>query len=316
MILNRMRFRSIVSIRLLTGIILFVSLIVYCQEVDTNSKPVIIVGDTQRSSKWEFILEQNEGVPKKIFDKIADENPSFIIHLGDISFWGSSDSWWSYFDEDAAEVIKRSIPIYPVPGNHDYFGSNKAAKINIVSRFPFLKERTWYTKRINNLGIIFLNSNLGDLTGEENNAQLRFYKNELKTMGQDSSIHHIIVVCHHSPYTNSTIVDPSKGVQKYFVPAFMKAVKTKAFLTGHCHSIEHFIKSNKHFIVSGGGGGPRQQLATGKRAKYKDYFTAGSIRYFNYCRLTFEESTLKLEVLGWDDSITNCANLFTLEFKQ
>ncbi len=311
-----MKFKNRKSLRLLAGIILFIPILVICQDIDKNFKPIIIVGDTQRSSKWEFILEQNEGIPKKIFDKIADENPLFVVHLGDISFWGSSTTWWSYFDEDAAEVIKKGIPIYPVPGNHDYFGSNEKAKINLVSRFPFLKEQTWYSKRINNLGIIFLNSNFEDLTDEDNKAQLRFYKKELKTLEQDSTIQHIIVVCHHSPYTNSTIVDPSKDVQKYFIPAFMKAVKTKAFFSGHCHSVEHFIKSDKHFIVTGGGGGPRQKLATGKRAKYKDYFTAGRIRYFNYCRLTFEGNDLKLEIIGWDDSITNSVNLFTLEFKQ
>ncbi len=286
------------------------------QEVKSHSSnPIIIVGDTQRSSKWEFILEQSEGVPKKIFNKIADENPLFVVHLGDMSFWGSSTTWWSYFDEDAAEVIKKGIPIFPVLGNHDYFGNNDKAVNNLVSRFPFLKERTWYTKRINNLGIIFLNSNFEDLTDEDNKAQLRFYKKELKTLEQDSSIQHIIIVCHHSPYTNSTIVDPSREVQKNFVPLFINAKKTKAFLTGHCHNIEHFIKSNKHFIVTGGGGGPRQKLATGKRAKYKDFFTAGRIRYFNYCRLTFEGDNLKLEMIGWDDSITNSVTLFTLEFK-
>jgi len=315
MILNRLRFRNIISIKLLTGILLFISSIVYSQEVNKNSNSIIIVGDTQRSSKWEFILEQNEDVPRKIFDKIADENPLFVVHLGDMSFWGSSTTWWSYFDEDAAKVNKKGIPIYPVPGNHDYFGSNEKAKNNLVSRFPFLKEQTWYSKQINNLAIIFLNSNFEDLTVEDNKAQLRFYKKELKVFEQDSSIQHIIIVCHHSPYTNSTIVDPSKYVQKYFVPAFMKAFKTKAFFSGHCHSIEHFIKANKHFIVSGGGGGPRQKLATGKRAKYKDYFTAGRIRYFNYCRLTFEGDNLKLEMVGWDDSITNSVNLFTMEFK-
>lgn len=292
------------------------SISILAQTIPNKNSTIIIVGDTQRSSKWEFILEQNEGVPKKIFDKIADENPSFIIHLGDMSFWGSSTTWWSYFDEDAAEVIKKGIPIYPVAGNHDYFGSNDKAKENLFLRFPFLKENTWYSKQINNLGIIFLNSNFDDLSESENNAQLKFYRKELKKFEQDSTVQHIIVVCHHSPYTNSTIVDPSKDVQKYFVLPFIKAKKTKAFFSGHCHSVEHFIKSNKHFIVSGGGGGPRQKLATGKRAKYKDYFTASRIRYFNYCRLTFESNALKLEIIGWDDSITNSVNLFTLEFKQ
>lgn len=300
---------------LCTFLLLFFGFTISQEETKNSSNSIIIVGDTQRSSKWEFILEQNEGVPKKIFDKIADENPLFVIHLGDMSFWGSSTTWWSYFDEDAAEIIKKGIPIYPVPGNHDYFGSNEKAVNNFVSRFPFLKERTWYSKRINNLGIIFLNSNFEDLTDEDNNAQLRFYKKELKIFEQDFSIQHIIVVCHHSPYTNSTIVDPSREVQKYFVPPFQKAKKTKAFFSGHCHSVEHFIKSNKHFIVSGGGGGPRQKLATGKRAKHKDYLTAGRIRYFNYCRLTFEGDNLKLEMVGWDDSIANSVNLFTFDFK-
>jgi hypothetical protein len=31
------------------------------------------------------------------------------------------------------------------------------------------------------------------------------------------------------------------------------------FITGHCHSYEHFVINGKNFIVSGGGG-PRQEL--------------------------------------------------------
>ncbi|MBI5019991.1 MAG: metallophosphoesterase [Ignavibacteriales bacterium] len=275
-----------------------------------KTESIIIVGDTQRTSKWEIGTEQNKDVAKKIFDRIAEENPTCVVHLGDMVFYGSSKRSWASFDSDAASIIKDSIPIYPVPGNHEYFGNNKAALSNLYQHFPILKDQTWYSRQINKLGIIFLNSNFANLSKSANKLQLDWYKNELVNMENDSTIERIVVVCHHPPYTNSTVVSESKEVQKYFVQPFITAKKTELFFSGHCHSVEHFVKDNKHFIVSGGGGGPRQKLKVAAKWKYKDLHNGGRIRNFNYCKISFSDNEINLEIIGWDDAIKERKVLF------
>jgi len=68
------------------------------------------------------------------------------------------------------------------------------------------------------------------------------------------------VGCHHSPFTNSTIVKPSLAVQQHFVPTFMATKKAVLFLSGHSHNFEHFQLKDKDFLVIGGGGGLHQPL--------------------------------------------------------
>lgn len=270
---------------------------------DKNVHSIILIGDTQRTSGLEFWKEKNTDISKDLFQKIANEDPDFIIHLGDMVFdAGSSDSW-KQFDYDAENVNNRKIPIYPVLGNHEYYGNNKTAKENIVSRFPFLNEKTWYSKRINNLGVVLLNSNFDELSKEQNLEQLKWYKSELEKFRKDSSINYILAACHHPPFTNSKVVSDDKNVLEKFVTPFMSAPKAQFFLSGHCHSYEHFIKQGKHFIVSGGGGGPRQELETSAAStRHDDIFKGPSLRDFHYCKLSFLNDNILFEMIAMDKS--------------
>jgi hypothetical protein len=85
----------------------------------------------------------------------------------------------------------------------------------------------------------------------------------LESLDADSTIQFIITGCHHSPYTNSRIVRPSKEVEQQFVPSFLSSRKSVLFLSGHSHNFEHYKIEGKDFLVIGGGGGLRQPLRQG-----------------------------------------------------
>ena len=75
-------------------------------------------------------------------------------------------------------------------------------------------------------------------------------------MDADPKVRGVLVFTHHPPYTNSTVTKDESHVQQAFVGPFVAAKKTLALLSGHAHGYEHFIEQRKHFVVSGGGGGP------------------------------------------------------------
>lgn len=307
--------------KLLSGMIIFLilSFSLFPQEFITeDSRVIIILGDTQRTGLWEFWRERNNGIAKKIMSRIADEKPEFVIHSGDMVFDGSSEYAWSCFETDAAELLESKIPLYPVPGNHEYFGSNKKALINLWAHFPFLKSSSWYSHRLNSTGIIFLNSNFDDLSDRDNQRQLRWYKNELRRFESDPSIKALIVICHHPPYTNGKLLKGSRKVQTDFADPFLKSSKSAFFFSGHIHSYEHFLKDGRHFIVSGGGGGPRREVEIKEgKAVYKDQFNGLPLRKFHFCRLTLNEKEIKMEAVGLDEDRENFSvmDTFTFEIK-
>ncbi len=261
----------------------------------------ILIGDTQRAGFWEVGFEKNDEVRPIILKQVAEENPAFIIHLGDFGFLGSGNDDWTTFDNYASDIRKKGIPVFPTLGNHEYFGNNEKALKNYFSRFPHIKNAKWYSFKFRNVGFIILNSNFDELDEYSKSKQNDWYLKKLEDLQNDSSIISIIVACHHPPYTNSTIVSADEDVQKYFVEPMFDIPKAKLFFTGHCHSYEHFEKSGKHFIVTGGGSGPRQKL----RAKpiYQDTFKGGRIRNFHYCKVTIKDEGLLVQMIYIDDNI-------------
>jgi predicted phosphodiesterase len=267
-----------------------------------SNQSIIFIGDTQRTSGLEFWRENNEGIAKTIMKEIASEKPSFVVHLGDMVFQGSSAGSWKNFLDDAEDIRKNKIPIYPVLGNHEYFGRDQDAFNNLISHFPFFIEKSWYSVKASfsnkTVGIILLNSNFSGLTKEQNGEQLKWYSNELQKFQSDTTISFIIAGAHHPPFTNSRAVSDDKDVQNYFVKPFLAISKARIFFSGHCHSYEHFVKDGKHFIVSGGGGGPRQELKTSQSENiHEDLFKGPAVRNFNFCRVFYAQNKLLFQMI-------------------
>ena len=259
---------------------------------------IIFIGDTQHKGLLEFWREKNDGIAEQIFGKIATERPRFVVHLGDLTFWGSSKKQWEHFEDDAYQLIKNNIPIFPVLGNHEYIGSNKDALKKYFDHFPALEGKRWYSIKMGSAGIILLNSNFDDLSKKDLNEQLFWFNEILKLFDNDDEIKIIIAVCHHPPFTNSKVSGDHPEVEENFVNPFLKYAKARLFISGHAHNYEHFIKNGRHFIVSGGGGGPRHPVETDSKSKrHNDQFKGNEIRDFHFCKLVFNKDNIELKVV-------------------
>ena len=287
----------------------------YSQTAD--SATVCFISDTQEPMLIEKMFlkyNNNDSARKVLFDKILKMSPNAVFHLGDIVAMGSSKSEWVRVDKFVSRLTSEGIPFYPIPGNHEYMFFSKAGIKKFSDRYPYAGI-TGYSKKIANTAVVLFNSNFNKLSKEQFNQQLEWYRNALNKYESDSSISFIIVGCHHSPYTNSKVVSPSKEVQKYFLPEFFKTSKCKLFISGHAHAFEHFKINGKDFLVIGGGGGIQQNLYTGDEEKYHDLFdTDSDTRMFHFIIIHISENKLivRLEMLNKDFKTFNNSYHFSL----
>ncbi len=275
-------------------LVFIVSTIIIAQQRDSS---IIFVSDTQAPIWIETLRLQdhdNEKATKLIYRAIEQESTAVaLFHLGDITSIGMFDSYWSSFDEFHEHL---QIPLYPVIGNHEYFFFKKPAIEQFQKRFP-TRSSTWYSIVIQSVAIIVLNSNFSQLSNEEQVRQSVWYKEQLSHFEKDSSVASIIVLSHHSPYTNSTIVDPATDVQKEFLNPFFQSKKTSVYLSGHAHAYEHFHKNGKEFLVIGGGGGLLHPLLTGTEQRYQDLYTQDhSLSFFHYVECAVKNNMLQFSV--------------------
>src|SRR5205807_3718070 len=137
----------------------------------------------------------NKDAVAALLHKIADENPSFVLALGDLTYCGAVRALWDKFDELAEPLVRSGIPVYSLPGNHEYLGEppyNFTEGIETAgyikdthwsdeyfARFPNAAGKTWYSKKWKDIAIITLNSNFSHLNEAQVSAQTNWYRNEL-----------------------------------------------------------------------------------------------------------------------------------------
>lgn len=291
------------------SVILFLVLFLFCFTANNSAQSIgfakdstviCFLSDTQEPMLFErlFLGYNNNSVARRlILSGIVNMNPDAVFHLGDLVASGSDDDDWAEIDRFKDKLEKRGIDFYAIPGNHEYMFSAERGIMNFRNRFPE-SILTGYIKKINNLAIVLLNSNFSKMSEKEINYELNWYRKTIKEIDEDPGINFIIVCSHHSPYTNSKIINPSSELQKYYIPSFSGSKKAILFLSGHAHALEHFNENGKDFLVIGGGGGIQQPLKTGTNVCFKDlYDTKSTKRMFHFLKLILKEQSVALELL-------------------
>lgn len=263
-----------------------------------QSSVIAFVSDTQRPMMIEKLWlksDNNVKAAKALFEAVKmEENLSALFHLGDITAMGFWPWEWNNVSGELSPLWNQGTPVYPAMGNHEYFLFPSLGKNQFFKHFPYIKS-SWYVRQIGETAVIILNSNISHLSGEEIFTQQKWYEHKLRELDENPSVRYIIAATHHSPFTNSTVVEPSKDVERMFVPAFLKTAKCKLFISGHAHTFEHFRKNGKDFLVIGGGGGLLQPILTGGDARYKDLY-AGNKRSFHYVTIGVHNDSMVVRV--------------------
>ena len=223
---------------------------------------IVFVSDTQ-APMWEEKIflrsNQNEKATSLIFDDITRENPLALFILGDVVSLGYKEKKWKNIDRYIGVLRNEGTSVTALMGNHDVMTKAENGRIQFEKRFP-LHVKTGYYVIVDSIAVVLMNSNISKLSSAEVMVQSAWLEGALKMLDQNKAVQTVIVTCHHSPYTNSKIVNSSKDAQQYFVRAFLRSVKGRLFISGHSHNYEYFQKKGKDFLVIGGGGGLHQPL--------------------------------------------------------
>lgn len=264
-----------------------------------NDSSFVFLSDTQ-SPLWPetFVLDENRNEEARalILREILSLDVGAVFHAGDIVALGFNQSHWEPIDRFTEQLSLRDIPFFPVPGNHEYMIFGDRGIDNFKTRYPYARE-TGYEVRVGPLAVVLLNSNFSELSRDQITTQRQWFTSVMETLAEDALVRGIIVTCHHAPFTNSRIVDPSPEVQNQFVPGLLASAKALVFITGHCHAFEDFIVGGKHFLVSGGGGGLQQPLLMGAdRRKVDRFIPPTETRMFHFLKGTITTDSLRIEI--------------------
>lgn len=259
---------------------------------------LVFLSDTQAPTFFEALrykTDHNEEATQRILDQAGRESGmTAAFLLGDLTRAASNENNWKAVDGFLGRLKENGVPAFAAIGNHEYMWSSRNGERNFRKRFPQLTT-LWYSVVIGPAAVIILNSNFDELGEAEKKDQQTFYLNALVTYDDDPTIRGILVCCHHAPFTNGTVVPPSKRVESDFVPPFIKAKKGLLFLSGHSHAAEHFVMHGKDFLVLGGGGGVLHPSLVGSARRYPDIFPIQSPRrMFHYVTVKLSEEGLEV----------------------
>lgn len=210
------------------------------KKISEENLKFAVYGDTRTYHEWH----------KYVADKIAEDNPEFVINSGDLVEKGDwLPDWNSYFNE-ISNLTKKSV-YYPLLGNHERNNSYYYQAFYLPKGSGDYNKR-WYYFDYGKLRFIFLDSNAVG-TKQLEKAQLTWLEGILK-----SAENKTILVFYHHPFWNNC-KDYSYGMESHLEelwrPLFEK-YGVKAVFNGHVHSYERHEKNGIIYVITGGGGAP------------------------------------------------------------
>jgi len=258
---------------------------------------IAFISDTQIPLWIESLVlgsDRNEEATDSLFADILRLHPDRLFLLGDLVSFGAYPAAWESIDRKIQVARDAKISVHAILGNHELAFYAHTGEQCFSRAFPDHR-RIGYSVSVDSVAVILLNSNFGNLDNEDQAEQQRWYLKTLDSLATDPGTVCIVVCAHHSPYTNSTVVEASIDVRRLFVPPFSACPKCLLFLSGHSHSLEQFTEHQKTFMVVGGGGGTRHRLLDPADRDWKD-ISPEKKPLFHYVMLERHGSSLCLTV--------------------
>ena len=289
--------------RIVIFFLVFVILDNHCLRAQTGSFPnkIYFISDCQQPMKIETMRlspYRNEEARDSLFSDIIRQNPPYLFFLGDITSAGSNKKSWIPIDSFLHRLSRQHTIVNAIPGNHEYYKCSRKGITNFSKRFP-QNSLLGYCVTIDSMAFVMLNSNFHKLTSGQIMQQQQWYNKKMDSLDASHGVKVIIVCLHHAPFTNSTIVSPSKPVSETILPRFISSPKARLFMSGHSHNLEYFKNyPNKHFLVIGGGGGLIQPLRLPDKSLYTDLIPQNNKPLYFYVTIARNGDIINLQARG------------------
>ena len=246
----------------------------------------VVMGDSRDG------IEQH----RRVIDRVAQEVPDFVLGTGDMVDDGSrEDLWQQFFDVEG--VLLRDNVYFPALGNHDRQGRGRTA--DTYRAYFSVPENGGETERYYAFSyaaarFLVLDSNEYSFALTDQTAWL---ERELIAARQDPSIHHVVVVMHHPPFSVS-LHGGARDLRERWGPLFERYQVTMV-LSGHDHCYERAEHDGIHYFVTGGAGAPlyprRAQPAAADVEAVKKYERA-----LHYLRVSVTADRIEVSAIRTD----------------
>lgn len=178
-----------------------------------------------------------------LLDFVTAKSPTFVITAGDMVALGSEPITWHTLGHRAGGFM-RTIPSWPVVGNHELFGEGRAGAMNLAAFYGLPADS--YVFRSRNSKFIFL-----DERGVAPDDQIAFLREELVHRDRYD---HVFVFRHRPFYTagaKSRGEVPNKPTE--LTRLFSRGQVTAVF-SGHDHSYYHTRRDGVDYLISANAG--------------------------------------------------------------
>lgn len=195
-----------------------------------------------------------------LVDLMSEQSLDFVLHTGDVVYKaheqaGPASAWalkyyWQF------EPLLTEMPVYTVPGNHEYDADARLDGRPFFSHaFPAFSDETlsqdpaghWYSFEQAGAQFLMLDSQLfHGVAGRS--AQTAWLRDRLAQPG----FRFTIAVLHTPPYTSGLHTNDGLAIRVEWLPLFESA-GVSLVLSGHDHNYERIQSGGITYLVSGGG---------------------------------------------------------------
>jgi PGF-pre-PGF domain-containing protein len=198
----------------------------------------VVYGDTQRPANINLVA-----------DRIADENPLFVLHTGDQVNGVESAGEWNDFFRYSGRMLGNTT-IYTTMGNHEKNHTAYYENFGLPQRYSFTCSDAQFA--------VLDDNNWVDL-----NRESAWLKDDL-----DSDAAWKFVAHHHPPYSST----PERSGGWILLRVWgetMKNAGVSAVFNGHVHAYERYVVGGINYVVAGTGAGPLYQLGDERPEGYQ-----------------------------------------------
>ncbi len=247
--------------------------------VEVNPYLFALIGDT----------ETRPHINNQISQMIWQERPDFVLHLGDLTDGGMSQSkWqWNYEYFEGMGPLHQRIPVFPVAGN----GEGDLYWYKKYHKLP--EDESFYSFKFGNSEFFMLNSNLRANEFAPGGRQYAWLDSALTK----STAVWKFVALHHAPYSTdendygNSYEGPSEQGDRHvqqLLPVF-ESQQVDVVFFGHLHSYSRMgpISNNTinkqrgvWYIQAGGAGGNLEDFAPTKA-----WFSQKTYPNHHYCTI-------------------------------
>lgn len=237
---------------------------------------------------------------------IVKERPDFILHVGDMAYEDGNYNQFQSNYFDSYKPIMRRAPVFPSPGNHEYYTDRAAPYLNLHAvpsdKVPEIDRGRYYSFDWGAVHFLSLDSNLLD-NGFSTARMLAWLEEDLASAAAPWKVAYF----HHLPYPlEHHLDDPYCANVRHTLLPVLEKYGVQLVFAGHEHIYERTkaLRSDTPiaagrgtvYVTTGGAGG------TGHDVQPRD-FVARSYAVYHYLRVDADDTHITVNAVDGSSKV-------------